>query len=252
MPLKFKARSSIVLFAILLFLTNISRADQSAEEGREAGGALAKGLISAVPLENSKWEGALKIFRKNLPMLVVPVSCQTVVSSNTNVWTVVYETKGTNEGGHERLTVTFASDADPKYLYQKNSRESAVELHGAEADLPFAGSDFWLSDLALEFFHWPSQIRHKGEMRRGRPCYVMESLREKADGNGYTRVVTWIEKESGAPMEAEAYGADKRMIKDFELGSVGKINGRYQVKNLKMYDRRKGSRTFLEFNFDEK
>ena len=41
--------------------------------------------------------------------------------------------------------------------------------------IPFAGSDFWIADLGLEFFHWPEQKVLKKEFRRNCSCVVLES-----------------------------------------------------------------------------
>jgi hypothetical protein len=241
--------------ATLLFYVRVSHAQEAPAEGAEAGKILAQDLITRVPVENSKWSGTMKIFRKDLPMLIVPVTCETQVM--TDHWSVVYQTPGIGDIPSEKLTVSFSKGTAPTYFFQKGIAPGGElgeekRMAGSEANIAFAGSDFWCSDLAFEFFHWPNQNRHKGEMRRGRPCYVMESTNDHKTADGYSRIKTWIEKESGAPMEAEAYGADNKLTKDFELGSVSKINGRYQVKNLKMYDRRKGSHTILEFDLDGK
>src|SRR5207244_290627 len=104
----------------------------------------------------------------------IPVTCQTTLTE-TN-WSVIYTTEATASNGMEKLTVVFFTNAPNQYIYARaaSSAEPLGEpktLTGAEADIPLAGSDFWLSDLGFEFYHWPEQIRHKGEMRRSRPCY---------------------------------------------------------------------------------
>jgi hypothetical protein len=42
----------------------------------------------------------------------------------------------------------------------------ARELGGDATMIPFAGSDFWVADLGLEFLHWPKQLLLRREMRR--------------------------------------------------------------------------------------
>jgi hypothetical protein len=65
-------------------------------------------------------------------------------------------------------------------------------------------------------------------------------------------VVTWIEKESGAPIQAEAYGADNKLLKEFWLGSFKKINGRYELKDMKINNLKTKTRTQLVFDLDSK
>ena len=44
------------------------------------------------------------------------------------------------------------------------------ELSGDGTMIPFVGSDFWLGDLGLEFFHWPEQKVLKKEFHRNCAC----------------------------------------------------------------------------------
>ena len=49
---------------------------------------------------------------------------------------------------------------------------------------PFAGSDFWLCDLGLEFFHWPQQKVLKKEFHRQCACTVLESTNPNPSADG--------------------------------------------------------------------
>ena len=73
-------------------------------------------------------------------------------------------------------------------------------------------------------------------MRSSRPCFVLISANPHPAPGGYSRVKTWIEKESGQPLEALVYRADNtnKIFKSFSLDSVVKVNGRYQVKNMEI------------------
>jgi hypothetical protein len=123
-------------------------------------------------------------------------------------------------------------------------------LTGAEADIPLADSDFWLSDLGLEFLRWPDQLRLKGGVHRERSCFVLVSSNPHPVPGGYSRVKTWIDKESGQPMDAEAYRFDNtnKLIKSFSLGSVVKVNDNYQVKDMLIKNEQSNSRTRLEID----
>src|SRR5436190_1178348 len=54
--------------------------------------------------------------------------------------------------------------------------EDEHEIFGDHLAKPFAGSDFWLCDLALEFLHWPEQKILKTELRKTLSCKVLESI----------------------------------------------------------------------------
>jgi Outer membrane lipoprotein-sorting protein len=246
-PSQLVARTSLLFLSLFFFYV----ARLAAQEGPEAGRELAAQLRSMQPTEDVKWRGALKISGRNHTTVSVPILCETTLGG-TN-WSVMYLASSTPIAGAEKLTVVFSTNAPNQYIYARAAAPGAPLdppkiLTGAEADVPLAGSDFWLSDLGFEFYHWPDQVRLPGQMRRGRPCYVLQSTNPHPAPGGYAWVKTWVEKESGQPVLAEAYGTDHKLFKEFELGSVAKVNGRYQVKNLKMFNRRTGSRTYLDFD----
>jgi Outer membrane lipoprotein-sorting protein len=222
--------------------------------GPVAGRELAALLRSLRPAEDLKWHGTLKIFRrsqKNIPP--VPIRCETAFGETT--WSIKYFTGATKAIGAETLTIIYFTNAPNQYLYARAASPDgplgeAKSLTAAEANIPLAGSDFLLSDLGYEFYHWPDQIRHPGEMKDSRPCYVLESINPHPAAGGYARVMTWVEKESNQPLLAQAYDADRSEIKRFELGAVEKVHGHYQVKELKMFNDKAHSRTELDFDFE--
>jgi Outer membrane lipoprotein-sorting protein len=221
--------------------------------GPEAGKALAAELSNLRLEENAK--GVLKIRGRDHKVTEVPITAQP--QTGDTQWKMIYRASATEQAGAEQLTVVHTTNAPTQYFYAQAPKpgEPLGEpklLTGAQAEIPLAGSDFWLSDLGFEFFHWPQQIRHKGVIRRDRSCFVLESVNPNARPGEYARVMSWIDKESGAPIEAEAYGTDGKLLKQFEIGSVQKIDGRYEVKDLKMSNRANSSRTTLEFELDSK
>lgn len=236
---------------LLAFLPIVHAEDElPPAEGPEAGRELAAHLVSMQPAENVKWRGTLKISAHH-KTVSVPVLCETF--PGTPNWSVMYLAASTPVSGSEKLTVIFSTNAPNQYVFSRAAKPDAPldppqTLTGAQADIPLANSDFWLSDLGFEFYHWPDQIRLRGQMRRGRSCYVLQSTNPHPEPGGYSRVITWVDKESNQPLQADAYGVDGKKMKEFELGSVGKVNGKYQVKDLKMLNLKTGSRTYLEFD----
>ena len=99
------------------------------------------------------------------------------------------------------------------------------------------------------YWHWPTQRLLKTEMRKGRVCQVLESIHPQPPTNGYSRVVAWLDKETGGPILAEAYGRDGRLLKEFSIRSFKKVEGRWQLEEMEIRDVRKRSRTRLEFDF---
>jgi Outer membrane lipoprotein-sorting protein len=241
------------MFLALLLTGGCMHAQETYPTGASAGQELAAALCSMRPAEDANWSGVMKISGRGHQTIAVPVNCRTTLGDSD--WSVTYTTGATNGIAAEKLAIHYSTNAPPQYLYSCAASPGAPlgepkPLTGAEADIALGGSDFWLSDLGFEFYHWPEQNRLKGEMRRGKPCFVLECVNPHPAAGGYGRVKVWIEKESGAPLQAETYGADGRLLKDFELGSVRKVNDRYQLKNMEILNRQTGSRTRLIFDLD--
>jgi Outer membrane lipoprotein-sorting protein len=248
----------LALFFLLLFgpLAVSSRAQhktppQNSPTGPDAGRELVAKLLAIRPEENVHWSGTLIISGRETKALPIPIDCETTLGE-TN-WSVTYLAGATATNGAEKLTITFSTNAPPQYLYARapspNARLGETKtLSGAEADIPLADSDFWLSDLGFEFYHWPVQNRLMSVTRRNRGCYVLESVNPHPKPGGYTRVVTWVDAESNQPLQAEAHGADDSVIKAFEVGRIERVHDHYEVKDLKMFNRVTDSRTSLVFN----
>jgi len=150
----------------------------------------------------------------------------------------------------ERLTIIHAPGRPNEYLYSSgtNTSDRPILLADDLAARPFAGSDFWLMDLGLEFFHWPEQRLLKPEMRHNRSCRVLESINPASDPAGYARVVSWIDLETDGLVCAEAYDRGNRLVKEFSVGSFRKVEGRYQLQDMKIRNAKTGRRTELEFD----
>jgi len=146
----------------------------------------------------------------------VPVSCQVLAGAQR--WQIVYEAKG--NATSEKLSISHAPDPPNEYLYAKPANATVRKLAGKEAAIPFAGSDFWLSDLGLEFLHWPKQRLVKTDMRSSRWCNVLESINPTPGSGNYLASLSWLDKESGAPIMAEGYNAANQRVKEFAIKSV--------------------------------
>ena len=224
----------------------------SSREERE-GQELAEELRSAVPEEDVILTGVLKIrSRKQAVTNDIPVIFRMVAGEP---WEVIYETLPTSSTPPEKLIVRHHTDQPNQYLYARAASPGAPlpalrELEPAEANIPLAGSDFWLSDLGLEFLHWPIQRRLKGDMRLGRSCHVLESVNPA--GGKVVRVKSYIDRETGGVLIADAYDQNDRPVKEFSLSgsSFKKVNGRWQLEKMEIYNPQDRSTTVLKFDLE--
>ena len=191
--------------------------------------------------------GLLKIRDGNGVQRELPMRFE--IWSTATSFTSIYEVRDPGPPRRElKLTVLHADGRPNQYLLSEDGKP-AKTLTGNEAMIPFAGSDFWVADLGLEFLHWPRQRLSKKEMRRSRFCEVLESGNPQAAADGYARVVSWIEQEPPhGIVHADAYDAKGELVKRFDPKEFEKIQGEYQLQEMEIRSRKSGSRTSIEFD----
>jgi hypothetical protein len=213
------------------------------------GRALAQKILEQWPTQNSTHNIILKIHAANGNSTNLPVQYKTIVGetnwsnfydfqTNGATWRLGIKHNGTNYTQYEMLTWDSKGS---------NSLEMSVPINDWQM-FPYGGSDFCLGDLGLEFFHWPAQKVLKKEVHRSRGCTVLESTNPNPGTNGYSRVVSWIDDESLGIVEAYAYDANGKKLKDFYPKDFKKVDGQWQVQTLVMENVQTGSRSRLEFD----
>ena len=115
---------------------------------------------------------------------------------------------------------------------------------------PFASSDFWLATSAWNFSTGRSRkfYRNRRTLARGRDYTLLESTNPNPSTNGYSRVLSWIDKETGGILQAEAYDFNGKLLKEFAPKSFKKVNGQWQLQEMDIRNVQTGSRTWLEFD----
>jgi hypothetical protein len=243
-----------LLFAVLMGAALTARAGTASPppsrletEGRE----LVARLLAQRPQESGTNTTALRIRVSRTNHYEVPLVIEVRVTA-TN-WQTVYRTlPGTNSATTHMLIVTRSDGDGIRYELRKETADSTEsrELSGAETMTPFAGSDYWVADLGMEFLHWPTQRLLKKELCRGQSCDRLESLAPAGQTNGYTRVVAWFDIDTGGPVLVEAYDAAGRMLKEFKPNKFKKVKGQWQVEEMEISNRKTGSRSWIRFKND--
>ncbi|HEV2437874.1 MAG TPA: outer membrane lipoprotein-sorting protein [Verrucomicrobiae bacterium] len=224
------------------------------------GRQLAEHILEQRPAEDLTNTGELEIRNRHGNHFQISVTCKTIVTAGD--WRSIYEANLTNR--MVTLLVIHPAAQPDIYFYDTNFTGQVPvlgdipllghlfrnhQISGAALMLPFAGSDFWIADLGLEFFHWPEQkILKPYEMRRGRACKVLESKNPNPSPDGYSRVISWIDNETLGIVQAEAYDAKGKLLKEFYPKSFKKVNGQWELQEMEIRNDQTGSRTRLEFN----
>jgi hypothetical protein len=242
-----RGSAALPLFAAINMLSAIGAVAATTNDLSDAeiqGRRLAQQLCNTRPAENITNTGVFKIRDEKKHRLEIPVRFQiTAPQAGSTSWEACYETTGAN---HWLLTISH-SENQPNH-YRLVRQDEPADLTGNETAIPFAGSDFWIADFGLEFLFWPEQKILKKEFHNNCACAVLESTNPHPATNGYARVVSWIDEESGNVIEAKAYDGSDKLLKEFNLKSLVKIKGHWQVEAVIMDNDQTGSRTRLEFD----
>jgi hypothetical protein len=241
---------ALTIFSLCTFAAPPPSSDELAEGNR-----LAQQLRAVRPETNAEVRGTL-IIKSHEGRKRVPVVCKIVVHGDT--WQTIYEAAASAGIPGEKLVITRTASGSNQYSY---GRAPSVSAHvpqpqpvpTSNAYVPFAQSDFWLTDLGTEFIFWPIQARRKGELRLGRDCYLLESVNPNAPE--IVRIKSFIDKESVQANQpgilvAEGYDRDNKEVKDFSLhgSSFKKVNGQWRLEKMTMDNRKTGSQTILQFD----
>jgi hypothetical protein len=230
----------ILLFAIGATAETTNTLSNAEIQGRQ----LAQQLWNTQPAENVTNTGTLKIRLPKTSWREIPVVFSvTRLESGSLGWEATYEAVGTNR---EQLTITHVIGQPNRYRLIQSGQMR--DLTGMEANVPFAGTDYSAADFGLEFFSWPHQTIIKKEFHNHVASILLESLNPDSGPGNYSRVISRIEEESGGVMEAQAFDAAGKPLKNFNVKSLKKVNGRWQVESIIMENVQTGSRTRLEFD----
>lgn len=214
---------------------------KAAEEGKAF-----TAMLLAQPPQNATNMGVLRIRPAGGSEREIPVRVQIV--SGPAHWTASYLAMPDGKPSSQ-LTITHAHGQPTTYLLADAGTNAPRQLAPNQTMLPFAGSDFWLADLGLEFLHWPKQYLLRKEMRHSIFCNVLESVQPQPAPGGYARVLAWFQAEPPYGLiHADAFDARNQLLKIFDPTELAKVNGEHQVEELEMQNRQTGSRTRLKFN----
>lgn len=208
---------------------------------RAEGQRIAAEARALAPKASGTNTATLRLFGSNRKLRAeIPVTIRTLVTDDQ--WHTDY-----SSGDGLRFRVSRSHNAPSRYAV---GRETGALLPATNLLVPFAGSDFWLVDLGLDFFHWPEQRLLSKEQRRSEACFVIESVTTRPMPGGYSRVVTWLDQSTLGIVAAEAYDTRGKLLKEFQPKSFKKVNGQWQLKEMEIRNEQTDSRTSLVFDVE--
>ncbi len=163
------------------------------------------------------------------------------------------------DGPTLRYEFTNPSLALVLHLGEKGSQLQEVTHSGVEKvtaarfDAKVRGTDISYEDLALRFLYWPGATYLGQDTRNFRRCWKVQA--EPGDTESqYSRVVLWVEQESGALLKAEAYDKAGKLDRRFTVISVQKTDNVWILKQMRIevLSGKEQAPTYLEITGSEK
>ena len=216
-------------------------------EGEKEARSLLAHLLEQRPDRSVTNTGTLKL--RDVEGNQRAVSARFDIVARQTDWLSVYAAAGASNGAAARLTIIHKPGQANEYLLDENG--TPRKLSSAEVMQPFAGSDFWVADLGLDFLHWPEQRVLRKQMRKGLFCDVLQSVNPDPAAGGYSRVLSWIavnRPEDIIIVHAEAFDTRDKLLKEFDPKKVEKVDGVWQLEEMEIRNKQAGTRTRIEFN----
>jgi len=224
----------------------------SPAEASIQGRALVDEILQQRPSQNTTNTGVMTI--RNAKGMRTRVPIKFAVFATSSNWVSEYSTPGADRAYYANLTVLHSGGRPNRYIVPNinappGDANQFLELKTSELFRPFVpGSDFWIADLGLEFFHWPEQRIIKKEMKRSRACQVLESINPHSSPGAYSRVKSWIDNESHGIVMAEAYDSEGKLLKQFVPKHFEKVQGQWQVQEMEIDNVQTDSSTHVDFD----
>ncbi len=241
-------------FVVAFFLIVSARSgaqparDSSYDDTKGEGKAIVLDLLERMPPENSQIMGLLKVREPKQSIVEIPVRMTTRLVNGG--WDEIYETQPVTGRVGEVFIVRHRGIGANEYMFGEygsvDEKPKLRLLKEKEIYRPFAGSDFYIADLGLEFLHWPSQKIVKKEMRQSRSCRVVESINPEPGPGEYSKVLSWIDFETSGIILAEAFDEKGKLLKQFSIESFDRKEKR--LREVQIRNDQSESRTRLELN----
>lgn len=123
------------------------------------------------------------------------------------------------------LSFTHALEADEQWLYlpalKRVKRISSNNKSG-----PFMGSEFSYEDLSSQEVEKYTYKYLRDEKFDGRDCFVIER-KPAYKHSGYTRLITWLDKEMYQPLKVEFYDRKKALLKTLTSSGYQQYEGQF-------------------------
>ncbi len=114
------------------------------------------------------------------------------------------------------------------------TRGGTEKVSAARFDAPVRDTDISYEDLAMKFLYWPDPTVEGSQILLLRKCWIIRAEPPSKNDSQYGHVMLWIDKDSGALMQAEAFDRAGKFARRFKVISGQKIDGAWILKTLRI------------------
>jgi len=214
------------------------------------GAELTRQLLAQAPASNYTNTGTLEIRARGSETIRFPIRFSAFVDGDH--WTGLYEALVPQTNAVLNVLAIVNTPGQPARYYRGRPGPDTALTDTEIATLSFAGSDYRVGDLGLDFLRWPVQRLLKKELRRGQACNVLESVHPRPPAGAPARVVSWLDIDTGGIVFAEAYDSNGKRVKEFAPKSFKKVDGEWQLEEMRIEDLITRSRSTIYFDVGEK
>lgn len=155
--------------------------------------------------------------------------------------------------GTKTLLIEHSSAEDDIWIYLPAMKKVRRLVASNKKD-SFVGTDFSYGDvIGHKVEDWNHKVLREEKMD-GRDCYVVESTPKRSEvteNTGYTKRISWVDKESYIALRAEIYDQNGELLKKTSAQDVHKVDvskDRYQPMKLLCENVQTGHKTVIEFS----
>lgn len=110
----------------------------------------------------------------------------------------------------------------------------ASRISAARFDDTVRGSDVTYEDLAMKFLYWPNASVEGTQTMLLRKCWKIRAQPPARNDSQYGHVILWIDIDTGALMQAEAFDQSGKFARRFKVISGQKIEGAWVLKSMRI------------------
>lgn len=144
------------------------------------------------------------------------------------------------------LSFTHAKRPDDQWLYLP-ALKRVKRISSANKSGPFMGSEFAYEDISSQEVEKYTYKYLRDEKINGRDTFVIER-KPTYEHSGYTRLITWLDKEMYQPLKVEFYDRKNALLKTLTYNNYQQYLGKYwRALKMDMINHQTKKSTTLEW-----